>query len=205
MFSTTETKEERCLDCLPQIPERNYRPHAFETRLHRRGRARESGWPIRKILQYYHVRGPSLYRWLRRYGESGEAGPLGLPHRPKSPHPASIPAKAAYKIKCLFDKSKSNGMPSAEIWVKAMEHGSKAERSRRIGREKSCRTLLFHFLKDLREQGARWARGYNETLRMTLRLRSPNQIELELLGALMDTTGEIRCPKLLKRLKSIDS
>lgn len=77
MFSTTETKKERCLDCLPQIPERNYRPHAFETRLHRRGRARESGWPIRKILQYYHVRRPSLYRWLRRYGESGEGGAPG--------------------------------------------------------------------------------------------------------------------------------
>lgn len=65
--------------------------------------------------------------------------------------------------------------------------------------------LLFHSLKHLRGQGARWARRYNEMLRMTLKLRSPNQVELELLRALMDTTGEVRCPKLLQRLTSIDS
>lgn len=75
MFSTTETEEERCMDSLPQIPERNYRQHTYETRLHCCKRVRESRWPI--------------------------------------------PKGAAYKIKCLFNKSKSNGMSSVEIWVKA--------------------------------------------------------------------------------------
>lgn len=364
MLSTTETEEERCMDSLPQIPERNYRPHTYETRLHCCKRVRESRWPIRKVAQYYHVKKPSLYRWLKRYDQRGEGALRDLPHRPKSPHPASIPKGTAYKIKCLFNKSKSNGMSSVEIWVKANaqtglsmcymtvlrqlkrldgyapyktnpkrhckkyhtpdnpgdkwqmdvkfvpseckspklpgdksyyqytildeatrkrflyysdehsmfesvrvldaavaffgygpsvlqtdngteftdrafakpgskhgknapclldsyceshgiahklirprtpEHNGKVERSHRIDQEKFYRTLLFHSLKDLREQGARWARRYNEMPRMTLKLRSPNQAELELLRALMDTTGEVRCPKLLKRLTSFVS
>ena len=232
------------MDSLPQIPERNYRPHPYETRLHCCKRVRESRWPIWKVAQYYHVKKPSLYRWLKRYDQRGEGALRDLPHRPKSPHPASIPKGAAYKIKCLSNKSKSNGMSSVEIWVKANaqtglsmcymtvlrqlkrldgyapyktnpkrhckkyhtpEHNGKVERSHRIDQEKFYRTLLFHSLKDLREQGARLARRYNEMPRMTLKLRSPNQAELELLRALMDTTGEVRCPKLLKRLTSFVS
>lgn len=258
------------MDSLPQIPERNYRPHTYETRLHCCKRVRESRWPIRKVAQYYHVKKPSLYRWLKRYDQRGEGALRDLPHRPKSSHPASIPKGAAYKIKCLFNKSKSNGMSSVEIWVKANaqtglsmcymtvlrqlkrldgyapyktnpkrhckkyhtpdnpgdkwqmdvkfvpseckspklpgdksyyqytildeatrkrflyysdehsmfesvraldaavaffgygprtpEHNGKVERSHRIDQEKFYRTLLFHSLKDLREQGARWAR-----------------------------------------------
>lgn len=107
------------MDSLPQIPERNYRPHTYETRLHCCKRVRESRWPIRKVAQYYYVKKPSLYRWLKRYDQRGEGALRDLPHRPKSPHPASIPKGAAYKIKCLFNKSKSNGMSSVEIWVKA--------------------------------------------------------------------------------------
>ena len=114
MFSTTETEEERCMDSLPQIPERNYRPHTYETRLHCCKRVRESRWPIRKVAQYYHVKKPLLYRWLKRYDQRGEGALRDLPHRPKSPHPASIPKGAAYKIKCLFNKSKSNGRDLGE-------------------------------------------------------------------------------------------
>lgn len=46
---------------------------------------------------------------------------------------------------------------------------------------------------------------YNETPRMGLKLRSPNQVELEKLKKLMQDTGEVRCPKLLKRFTSIDN
>lgn len=85
MFSTTETEEERCMDSLPQIPERNYRPHTYETRLHCCKRVRESRWPIRKVAQYYHVKKPSLYRWLKRYDQRGEGALRDLPHRPITP------------------------------------------------------------------------------------------------------------------------
>lgn len=46
---------------------------------------------------------------------------------------------------------------------------------------------------------------YNETPRMGLKLRSPNQVELEKLKKLIQDTGEVRCPKLLKRFTSIDN
>lgn len=53
------------MNILPR--ERNYRPVGFDTRIHAVKRRFESGWPIRKVLSYYHVKRPSLYRWLSRY------------------------------------------------------------------------------------------------------------------------------------------
>lgn len=117
--------------------------------------------------------------------------------------PGSKPGKNA---PCLLDSyCESHGIAHKLIRPRTPEHNGKVERSHRIDQEKFYRTLLFHSLKDLREQGARLARRYNEMPRMTLKLRSPNQAELELLRALMDTTGEVRCPKLLKRLTSFVS
>lgn len=109
------------------------------------------------------------------------------------------------ECKSLDSYCESHGIAHKLIRPRTPEHNGKVERSHRIDQEKFYRTLLFHSLKDLREQGARWARRYNEMPRMTLKLRSPNQAELELLRALMDTTGEVRCPKLLKRLTSFVS
>ena len=44
------------MDSLTQPAVRNRVPHLFVTRLHCCRRIRESGWPMRKVLSYYHVR-----------------------------------------------------------------------------------------------------------------------------------------------------
>ena len=82
------------------------------------------------------------------------------------------------------------------------EHNGKVERSHRIDQEKFYRRLLFHSLSDLAQQGARWMRRYNGMPRMALHMKSPNELELEKLAKLMHDTGEVRCPKLLKRFTS---
>ena len=46
-------------------------------------------------------------------------------------------------------------------------------------------------------------RKYNDTPRMVLKMKSPNEAELEKLSKLKDDTGEVRCRKLLKRFTSI--
>ena len=84
-------------------------------------------------------------------------------------------------------------------------HNGKAERSHGIDQERFYRTLSFFSLGDLREQGARWMKRYNSTPRMVLDLRTPDQVEFAKLRELMLTTGEIRCPKLERRLTSSDS
>ena len=352
------------MDSLPQPRERNYLPHLYETRLHSCRRIRESGWPMRKVLSYYHVKRPTVYRWLKRFDEFGDEGLRDLPHKPKSRHPSTISRKAAYKIKCFHDQAKRNGWSSVDVWVKCNsldwmdvsystvlrylkkiggyepyrtnpkrhpkkyhtppfpgdkwqmdvkfvpsecrspalprdksyfqytvldeasrkrflhfadehsmfesaraldaaiaffgyapktlqtdngieftdatfakpgsryakdgpclldafcqrqgidhklirprtpEHNGKVERSHRIDQERFYRTLRFFSLADLREQGARWNKRYNSTPRMVLGLRTPDQAEFAKLRELMLTTGEIRCPKLERRLTSSDN
>ena len=56
----------------------------------------------------------------------------------------------------------------------------------------------------LRGQGARWMRRYNDTPKPVLGLRTPNEGELDSLARLLENTGEVRCPKMLKRLTSPD-
>ena len=92
------------MDSLPQQPGRNYTPHLIETRLHSCKRIRESGWPMRKVLSYYRVKRPSLYRWLRRFDELGEDSLRDRSRKPKAPHPSTICPKAAYKAKYFHDQ-----------------------------------------------------------------------------------------------------
>ena len=87
--------------------------------------------------------------------------------------------------------------------LRTPERNGKVERSRRIDREKSYRNLRFFSLQDLAAQGARWAKRYNDTPRMVLKMKSPNEAELGKLAKLKDDTGEVRCRKLLKRFTSI--
>ena len=98
-----------------------------------------------------------------------------------------------------------NGIAHKFIRPRTPEHNGKVERSHRIDQEKFYRFLSFYSLADLAAQGARWNRKYNETPRMVLKLRSPNQVEIEKLERLMHDTGEVRCPKLLKCFTSIDN
>jgi transposase InsO family protein len=344
------------MDIISENAARNYLPLDLETRLHCCRRRKESGWPIRKICSYYHVRRPSLFRWLRRY--DGTPGSLeDGSHRPHSRCPFALSREVDYKIRCLFNKSRENGMSSVEIWVKlnsmaglsasyssvlrrlrsfegyepyrtnpkkrhggfydtpkevgekwqmdvkfvppecrpaggarfyqytildeasrkrflywcgehsmwesvnalraavaffgyapkvlqtdngsefsdraftkdgsrygrgypnvlesylassgishkfirprTPEHNGKVERSHRIDQEKFYRNMRFYSLDDLRSQGARWNRRYNEMPKLVLGLRTPNQAELESLRRLLQNTGEIRCPKRLTSL-----
>lgn len=353
------------MDSLAQTKGRNYTPHLLATRVNCCKRVRESGWPLAKVLSYYHVRRSSLYRWLKRYDALGEEGLRDAPHTPKSDHPRKTPKNTAYKIKCLRNQAKRNCWSSVDIWVRlngfegcqasystvlrclkkldgyepyktnrkkkhdkeyhtpempgekwqidvkyvpseckapglegrfyqytyldeatrkrylhyanehsmyetvkglkeaiaffgykpkeiqtdngfefsdraaakgkdfsatgrdgpnilerfclengirhkfirprTPEHNGKVERSHRIDQEKFYRFLKFFSLADLASQGVRWNKRYNETPRMVLKLRSPNQVELEKLKRLMQDTGEVRCQKLLKRLTSFDN
>ena len=105
-----------------------------------------------------------------------------------------------------FDRfCEAEGIAHKFIKPRTPEHNGKVERSHRIDQEKFYRTLKFHSLADLAAQGARWMRRYNETPKMALKLKSPNEVELEKLRKLFDDTGEIRCKKLRKRFTSIDN
>ena len=85
------------------------------------------------------------------------------------------------------------------------EHNGKVERSHRIDQEKFYRSLRFYSLDGLRKQGKAWMGRYNSTPRMALRPKSPNQAELDSLKRIMESTGEVRCPRLLKCSVSADN
>lgn len=97
----------------------------------------------------------------------------------------------------------ARGIEHKFIRPRTPEHNGKVERSHRIDQEKFYRNLRFFSLQDLAAQGARWMRKYNDTPRMVLKMKSPNEAELEKLSKLKDDTGEVRCQKLLKRFTSI--
>lgn len=97
----------------------------------------------------------------------------------------------------------ARGIEHKFIRPRTPEHNGKVERSHRIDQEKFYRNLKFFSLQDLAAQGARWMRKYNDTPRMVLKMKSPNEAELEKLSKLKDDTGEVRCQKLLKRFASI--
>ena len=80
-----------------------------------------------------------------------------------------------------------------------------AERPHRIDQEKFCHTISFYSLKDLRKQGKSRNPRRNNMPRMALKLKTPNQAELESLKRITNNTGEVRCLKLLKYFTSIDN
>lgn len=98
-----------------------------------------------------------------------------------------------------------NGISHKFIRPRTPEHNGKVERSHRIDQEKFYRHLRFYSLADLRRQGAKWNAKYNKTPRMTLKMKSPNQVEFEKLERLMQDTGEVRCLKLFKCFRSFEN
>ena len=99
----------------------------------------------------------------------------------------------------------AHGIRHQFIRPRTPEHNGKVERSHRIDQEKFYRNLRFYSLEDLRKQGKAWMDRYNSTPRMVLKLRSPNQAELDSLKRIMKNTGEVRCPRLLKCFTSADN
>lgn len=82
------------------------------------------------------------------------------------------------------------------------EHNGKVERSHRIDQDKFYRKLKFYSLDDLRKQGEAWNRRYNNMPKLVLGFKTPNEVELENLKELFETTGEIRCQKRLTSFES---
>ncbi len=134
----------------------------------------------------------------------------GMPPKPPRGFPADMDSMYIFVLPAVYFINSisfllDNGITHKFIRPRTPEHNGKVERSHRIDQEKFYRTLRFHSLDDLRSQGARWNRRCNEMPRMVLKLKSPNQVELEKLMKLMQDTGEARCPKLIKRFTSIDN
>lgn len=82
------------------------------------------------------------------------------------------------------------------------EHNGKVERSHRIDQDKFYRNLKFYSLADLRYQGELWNKRYNNIPKLVLGFKTPNEVELEKLNELLETTGEVRCPKRLTSSES---
>ncbi len=78
----------------------------------------------------------------------------------------------------------------------------KVERSHRIDQDKFYRQLKFYSLDDLRKQGEAWNKRYNKMPKLVLGFKTTNEVELEKLRELFETTGEIRCPKHLTSFES---
>ena len=116
---------------------------------------------------------------------------------------------------------RKEGAPGARAWPNALkaeltrhgtvrklvrprtpEHNGKAGRSHRIGQEKSCRTLSFHSLDDLRRQGSAWLRRHDSRPRPVLGMRSPDEAEVAKIRELHGNEGEARSLRLLRRFTS---
>lgn len=98
----------------------------------------------------------------------------------------------------------SKGIDHRTIKPGTPEHNGKVERSHRTDQDRFYRGLSFYSLEDLRNQGAAWMKRYNATPKRVLGLRSPNEAELDSLKRLYKNNGEVRCPKLLKSLTSLE-
>ena len=92
---------------------------------------------------------------------------------------------------------KINNIEHYLIRPKTPQHNGKVERSHRIDQDKFYRYLKFYNLNDLREQGKRWMDRYNNTPKLILKFKTPNEVELEKLAKLLEDTGEVRCAKCL--------
>ncbi len=80
-----------------------------------------------------------------------------------------------------------------------------AERPHRVDQKKFYRTLFFYSLEGLRKQGKSWNARCNDMRRMPLKLKAPNQVELQSLKRIMDNTGEARCLMFFKHFTSTDN
>ena len=126
-----------------------------------------------------------------------------VPSECRSP---KLPAdKSYYQYTVLDALCHRQGIHHKLIRPRTPEHNGKVERSHRIDQERFYQTLSFHSLGDLREQGSRWMKRYNSAPRLVLGLMTPDQMEFAKLRELLLTAGEIRCPKLGRRLTSSDS
>jgi len=97
---------------------------------------------------------------------------------------------------------KENNIMYQLIRPRTPEHNGKVERSHRIYQDKFYRNLKFYSLNDLKEQGKRWNKRYNNIPKAVLGFKTPNEVELEKLKQLLDDTGEMRCDKSLASFES---
>ena len=100
--------------------ERNYLPIDIETKYHACNRRLISNWPIKKILSFYHVKRPSLYRWIKQFDGTKESL-LEHSHKPLSDHPNILKSEI---VKRILDLHRRNPDASfTEIWVRMKHDG----------------------------------------------------------------------------------
>lgn len=112
-------------------------------------------------------------------------------------------SKAAREYDNLLEAFlKENNIKHHLIKPRTPEHNGKVERSHRIDQDKFYRNLKFYSLDDLKIQGESWNKRYNNIPKLVLGFKTPNEVELEKLRELLETTGVVRCPKRLTSSES---
>ena len=99
---------------------RNYIPIDIETKFHACCRRVVSEWPIKKIISFYHIKRPSLYRWLKRFDGTKESLE-DRSHKPLSDHPKKLKAEVVKRILDLHRRNPDQSF--VEIWVRLRHEG----------------------------------------------------------------------------------
>jgi len=100
--------------------ERNYFPQDIETRFHACKRYVDLGWPIKKIVSFYHVKRPSFYRWMKRFDGTKESL-IDKSHRPLTDHPNKLKGEIVKRILDLHRRNPDQSF--IEIWVRLRHEG----------------------------------------------------------------------------------
>lgn len=95
--------------------ERNFIPIDLKTRYQACLRRKESKWKIKKICNFYHVKKPSLFRWLEKFDGTIESL-RDKTHKPLTPHPRTLSEETVSKVLNL--KRRNPDSSYMEIWVK---------------------------------------------------------------------------------------
>ena len=103
------------MDLISCERERNYLPHDFSTRINVVKRIKESGWPIKKAANIYHVSRKTIWRWLTKY-DGTEGSLMDKSHRPHSEHPRKTLIEAVSRISSYRRRNPDDS--SIDIWVK---------------------------------------------------------------------------------------
>lgn len=75
-------------------------------------------------------------------------------------------------------------------------------RATEFNQDKFCKDLKFYLFQDLRYRGKFRNQRYYNMPKLVLGFKTPNEVEFETLNGLLETTGEIRCPKRLTSSES---
>ena len=99
---------------------RNYLPIDIDTRFHSCLRRVKNKRPIKKILNLYHIKKASFYRWLKIFDGTKESL-IDKSHRPISPHPNKLKYEIEKRILNLYRRN--TNVSYIEIWARLKHDG----------------------------------------------------------------------------------